>query len=123
MKSKFDRIYFLKALKAAFKLDVFKSVEKDVHSRFDSDKARSILNFPVLFLGALPGNIPSLYTLMNYADLELGTWYPEGGMIALAKALEKIGIQNGVTFHYNTSVEEIKIKDDKRYHPSKLDWV
>lgn len=83
------------------KLDVFKSVEKDVSKRFTSDKARQILNFPVLFLGAMPNQIPSLYTLMNYADLELGTWYPEGGMRDLAKALETIATANKVVFRFN----------------------
>lgn len=104
---KIGEIAKLSVLKNALKLDVFKSVEKDVAKRFTSEKARSILNFPVLFLGEMPGNIPSLYTLMNYADLELGTWYPDGGMHALAAALEKIALQEGVKFHFNSPIEEI----------------
>jgi phytoene desaturase len=98
-------------LKNALKLDVFKSVEKDVARRFSSEKARSILNFPVLFLGAMPSEIPSLYTLMNYADLELGTWYPENGMHDIARALEKFALDHGVKFHYNTAVKEVLEKD------------
>ena len=96
-----------KIFKEALKLDVFKSVEKDIANRFTSDKARNILNFPVLFLGERPNKIPALYTLMNYADLELGTWYPEGGMNALAQALEKVAVKNGVQFHYESSVDNI----------------
>ncbi len=102
-----------KLLKEALKLDVFKSVEKDIASRFQSDKARDLLNFPVLFLGERPGKIPAMYTLMNYADLDLGTWYPEGGMNALAQALEKIAIKHGATFHYGSEVLEILAYDDK----------
>ncbi len=108
---KIGEILKFSVFKNALKLDVFKSVEKDVAKRFTSEKARSILNFPVLFLGEMPGSIPSLYTLMNYADLELGTWYPEGGMNALAAALEKIAVKEGVTFHYNANVDEIVVKD------------
>lgn len=108
---KIGEIAKLSVLKNALKLDVFKSVEKDVAKRFTSEKARSILNFPVLFLGEMPGNIPSLYTLMNYADLELGTWYPDGGMHALAAALEKIARKEGVTFHFNTNVDEVIVKE------------
>lgn len=107
---KIGEIAKLSVLKNALKLDVFKSVEKDVAKRFTSEKARSILNFPVLFLGEMPGNIPSLYTLMNYADLELGTWYPDGGMHALASALEKIALKEGVKFHFNSPIEEISIE-------------
>ncbi len=99
------------ALTKALKLDVFKSVERDVYRRFKSNKARSILTFPVLFLGAMPDKIPSLYTMMNYADLSLGTWYPDGGMSALAKALQKIAEANNVTFHLNASVESIEDVD------------
>lgn len=98
-------------IKNGLKLDVFKSVEKDVGRRFSSDQARGILNFPVLFLGAMPSDIPSLYTLMNFADLELGTWYPEGGMHAIGKALEAIARKYGVKFHFNKPVEAILEKD------------
>lgn len=108
---KIGEIAKLSVLKNALKLDVFKSVEKDVAKRFTSEKARSILNFPVLFLGEMPGNIPSLYTLMNYADLELGTWYPDGGMHALANALEKIALKEGVKFHFNSPIEEISVEN------------
>lgn len=110
---KLSELMQTKALKAALKLDVFKSVEKDVHSRFKSDKARSILDFPVLFLGALPSHIPSLYTLMNYADLELGTWYPEGGMRDLAIALESIARKEGVQFVFDANVESIEETERK----------
>lgn len=109
----FSEILKVRVLTKALKLDVFKSVEKDVYRRFTSSKARSILTFPVLFLGAMPDKIPSLYTMMNYADLSLGTWYPEGGMSALAKALQKIAEANNVTFQLGTSVERIEDLDGK----------
>lgn len=99
-------------MKNGLKLDVLKSVNKDVNNRFNSEKARSILNFPVLFLGELPQNIPSLYTLMNYADLKLGTWYPEGGMHALAAALGKIAENNNVEIRLNENVEAIIEKEN-----------
>jgi phytoene desaturase len=107
---KIGEIAKLSVLKNALKLDVFKSVEKDVAKRFTSEKARSILNFPVLFLGEMPGNIPSLYTLMNYADLELGTWYPEGGMNSLASALQSIAVREGVKFQFNSPVSKVIVE-------------
>lgn len=95
------------ALKYGLQLDLFKSVAKDVARRFSSPRARGILNFPVLFLGEMPHRIPSLYTLMNYADLKLGTWYPEGGMGTLAQSLLNIALQNNVQFHFNTTVQSM----------------
>ncbi|MCP4439968.1 MAG: phytoene desaturase [Aureispira sp.] len=101
------------AIKNFFKLDLFKSVEKDVCNRFSSHKARSILRFPVLFLGEMPQRIPSLYTLMNYADLKLGTWYPKGGMHQLALALKKIATKHGAKFHLNTPITGFECAEGK----------
>jgi phytoene desaturase len=112
---KLSELLKLNNLQKALKLDVFKSVEKDIFKRFDSKEARSILSFPALFLGAMPSKIPSLYTMMNHADLSLGTWYPEGGMNALAQALEKIAKKNGVIFHYNTPVDQIRTENNIAY--------
>ncbi len=109
---KWSELINLKALRNAMSLDILKSVSKDVNSRFSSSKARSILHFPVLFLGEMPNRIPSLYTLMNYADLELGTWYPEGGMGALAGALRSIAEKEGVVFHTNTAIDRFVVAGD-----------
>jgi len=107
---KWSELMNLEALKNAFKLDILKSVDSDVSKRFSSEKARAILNFPVLFLGEMPNRIPSLYTLMNFADLELGTWYPEGGMGALATALRTIAEKEGVVFHTGSEVTGFRVE-------------
>lgn len=113
---KWNEIINMGVFKAALKLDVFKSVNKDVANRFTSQRAQAILNFPVLFLGEMPNRIPSLYTLMNYADLKLGTWYPEGGMSAIAKALKKIADKHGVKFHFNTPLTNLKCENNRVTH-------
>jgi len=106
----------VEVFKNFFKLDLFKSVEKDVCNRFESYKARSILRFPVLFLGEMPHRIPSLYTLMNYADLKLGTWYPKGGMQQLAQALKQIAEKHGAVFHLNHPVTGLTCANNKVTH-------
>jgi phytoene desaturase len=108
---KISELFDLSVVKNFFKLDIFKSVEKDVCSRFQSHKARSILRFPSLFLGEMPNRIPSLYTLMNYADLKLGTWYPKGGMYSLAVSLMNIAKSNGAKFHFNSNAQKFNCKN------------
>jgi len=54
------------------------------------EKLIQLLEFPVLFLGATPQNTPAMYSLMNYADLVLGTWYPMSGMNEIVKAMVKL---------------------------------
>lgn len=100
-------------LSKAMKLDMLKSIEKDISKRFKSSEAKSLLGFPALLLGERASKIPSMYTLMNYADLELGTWYPEGGMNALAQALEKVAKKYGAKFVYKSNVEKIEVQENK----------
>lgn len=104
---KINELANFKVLKQALELEVLKSVDKSVKQRFNSPKSIALLNFPVLFLGEMPSRIPSLYTLMNYADMGLGTWYPDGGMGSLVDALYEIALKNGVDFRFNAPVDKI----------------
>ncbi len=97
-------------IKGIFKLDVFTSVKKHVHKYFKHAKLRQLLEFPVLFLGALPQHIPALYTLMNYADIEGGTWYPQGGMYNIVSAMYSTAQQLGVHFEFEQNVQQITIE-------------
>ncbi len=63
-------------MKGVFKLDVFTSIKKHIHKYFNHPRLSQIMEFPVLFLVALPEDTPALYSLMNYADIKGGTWYP-----------------------------------------------
>ena len=93
--------------KGLFKLDVFTSMKKHVSKYFKNPKLVQLMEFPVLFLGALPADIPALYSLMNYADIKLGTWYPKGGMYNIADAMYQLALEQGVKFHFNTNVKKI----------------
>ena len=61
----------LRIAKGLFKLDMIKDIRKHVAEVSSHPKLKAILEFPVLFLGALPQNTPALYSLMNYADMSL----------------------------------------------------
>ncbi|MFY7879598.1 MAG: phytoene desaturase family protein [Lacibacter sp.] len=94
-------------LKGIFKLDVFNSISSHVQKHFKDSRLRQLLEFPVLFLGALPQNIPALYSLMNYADIQLGTWYPVGGMYKIVEGMSQLAKELGVRFHFNAEVDSI----------------
>ncbi|RYY16274.1 MAG: phytoene desaturase [Chitinophagaceae bacterium] len=100
-------------IRGAFQLDLLTSMEKHVDGLFKHPRLREILKFPVLFLGALPRDTPALYSLMNYADLVGGTWYPEGGMYSIVKAMYNLAIELGVQFHFNEPVTAITVKGNR----------
>ena len=104
----FDKDIF----KGIFRLDVFTSIRKHIHKYFKDPRLRQLMEFPVLFLGALPENTPALYSLMNYADIKGGTWYPRGGMYSVVEAMYKLAVQLGVKFHFYEEVKQIVVADN-----------
>ncbi|WP_240432042.1 phytoene desaturase family protein [Pedobacter chitinilyticus] len=103
----------VKVMKAASKLDLLQSFSKHVRRYFKSSKLLQLLEFPVLFLGAVPKNIPALYSMMNYADIKLGTWYPMGGFGKLAEAMYLLALEKGVEFKTETTVTSIEVSDHR----------
>lgn len=97
-------------IKNVFKLDVFTSIKAHVSKHFQSEKLRQLMEFPVLFLGALPKDTPALYSLMNYADIVGGTWYPEGGMYSIVRAMQQLAESLGVVFQFGEAAKEIIIE-------------
>ena len=100
-------------IKNVFKLDVFTSIRSHVAKHFKDVRLRQLMEFPVLFLGALPQNTPALYSLMNYADMVGGTWYPQGGMFSVVKAMQILAEEQGVKFHFEEEAKEIIIEKGK----------
>lgn len=97
----------------SFQLQLFSSLRKSVRQKFKNPLLVSLLEFPVLFLGSTPSNTPSLYSMMNYADLVKGTWYPKGGMVQIAKAFTQIAQQQGVNILLNHEVSQIVTNNGK----------
>ncbi|KEO73487.1 phytoene desaturase family protein [Anditalea andensis] len=97
----------LSLLKDVIKLDLLQSMSKHVRKFFKSDKIIRLMEFPVLFLGQTAEKIPALYSMMNYADIALGTWYPMGGMYKIIDGMVALAKEHGVEFKYNAEVDHI----------------
>ncbi len=98
-------------LNAALRMDLFKSISKYIKKHFKNQKLVQLLEFPVLFLGAKPNETPALYSMMNYADIVLGTWYPMGGMAKIVDAMVNVALQQGVEIKSGEIVEKINIEN------------
>ncbi|WP_209330998.1 phytoene desaturase family protein [Lunatimonas salinarum] len=106
----FARISLLRDL---FRMDIFQSMSKHVRKFFKEDKIIRLMEFPVLFLGETAENIPALYSLMNYADIALGTWYPMGGMHKIIEGMVALATEKGVTFRFSSPVTQINVVNGK----------
>ena len=97
----------LDILRDAPRLQLLRSFSDHVRKHFSDPRLIQLMEFPVLFLGSKPQTTPALYSLMNYADTALGTWYPMGGMHKIVDGMVQVAEEQGVTFHYNCTVEAI----------------
>lgn len=103
----------LVTLKTASKIgQFFSTISKDVRKEFKNPRLISILEFPVLFLGAKASNTPAFYSFMNYADFGLGTFHPKNGMYSVIEGLEKLTLELGVEIQLNSTIEKINVEND-----------
>lgn len=102
-----------RVLSSLFRLQMFTPMSKHVRQLFRSEKLIQLLEFPVLFLGATPQKTPAMYSLMNYADMSLGTWYPMGGMFKIVEGMAALARELGVQIIQNQEVAQIESAEGK----------
>ncbi len=102
-----------KLLASALRLHMFRSFDKHLKNYFKSPRLRQMLEFPILFLGGTAKNTPALYSLMNYGDMKLGTWYPMGGMYKVVEGMVSLCKSLGVEIFYNSPVESVEVTERK----------
>ncbi|HEX2617611.1 MAG TPA: phytoene desaturase family protein, partial [Flavobacteriales bacterium] len=93
-----------KVVRELLRVSALSSLRKHVHAHFQSPRIRQVMEFPVLFLGATPQDTPALYSLMNHADIALGTWYPMGGMGRLIDAMVRVAEEQGAVIKTSSEV-------------------
>ena len=111
----------LKLLYDVTRLDVFQSFASHVRKFFSHPRLLQLVEFPILFLGATPQNTPAMYSLMNYAEMALGTWYPMGGMHQIVAGMVALAQEKGVKILLNQTVQHIETNNRlvKRVHTDK----
>lgn len=113
LSDKYSDFFSIKLTASLFRMHLLRSLHQEVRGAFRNPQLISLLEFPSLFLGATADKTPAMYTLMNYADLALGTWYPMGGMHKIVEAMMAIAVNKGAKIITNQEVTAIKVKNGK----------
>ena len=79
-------------------LAIFSTYHKVVARNFRHPHLQKILSYPTVFLGSDPRNTPGMYTLMNWVDFGLGSWYPQGGFSRVVQSMRQVAETLGVRF-------------------------
>ena len=78
-----------------------------------NDKLTKAFSFHSMFLGLSPFEALAMYSLITYADLALGMWYPQGGIYRVVEDMVDLARGLGVTLRTNAPVEEILITNGR----------
>lgn len=91
--------------------NLFMPLSREVRKLFRDHRLVKAMEFPVIFLGAMADKIPALYSIMNYAAVKMGTFYPDGGMVKIPEAMYRLAMELGVQFELNSPVSQIKVEN------------
>jgi len=107
----FDRITDLANPVALFRLlrtSAHQNLYKQVAGIFDgNDKLAKAFSFHSMFLGLSPFDALAMYSLITYADLALGMWYPVGGIYSIVEDMVLLAGEMGVRLRTSAPVERI----------------
>jgi diapolycopene oxygenase len=80
---------------------------------FSDARLVQLLDRFATYNGSDPYQAPATLNLIPHLEHNIGAFYPEGGIYAIAQSLVKLAEELGVTFSYNQPVKEILIQGNK----------
>jgi len=104
-----------KALLKIHKYDLFSSMNSVNEKLVKHPKLVQLFNRFATYNGSDPYRAPGLLTIIPHFEHHIGAFYPENGMHSITKAVYELALRLGVTFHFNTRVEEILTKNKVVY--------
>jgi phytoene desaturase len=94
-------------IREGLKLPLFGNIDDYISGIFSSIEAKRILEYSIGFIGGSPRNTPSIYYIMNHVDLNLGVWYPMGGIGRVVEKLHELCLERGISFFFDEEVTRI----------------
>ena len=97
----------IKALVRLPQLNINKNLSDYNSSIFKDYRLIQFFNRFATYNGSSPYQTPGIMSMIPHLEQSLGTYFPSGGMHQITKSLEKLAMDIGVKFTFNTKVEEI----------------
>lgn len=103
----------LDTIKAFSQLHIFE-LQKTLHQAnddaFTSDKLVQLFDRYATYNGSDPYQTSGIMTLIQHLEGAYGTFVPEGGMVAITNSIFALAKRLGVTFDFDSPVQEIVVK-------------
>jgi phytoene desaturase len=103
----------LHTLTQVHKLHLGKTLNELHVNSLKDHKLVQLFNRYATYNGSSPYRAPALMHVIPHLENHFGAWFPERGMYGIVEALFGLAKRKGVTFHFNTPVQGIVIKNKK----------
>ena len=111
---KFDTYLSKETVEAIFsipKLNINHSLNALNRRSFKSDKLIQLFNRYATYNGSSPYKTPGIMSMIPHLEMNLGTYFPKGGMISITDSLYKLSLDIGINYHFNSNVSSIRYKN------------
>lgn len=102
----------LKALLRIGGMGIYKSLDTENKSYFKNPKLIQLFNRYATYNGSSPFKTPGIMSMIPHLEMDLGTYFPKGGMHSITKSIYKLAKDIGVQFHFNRQVDEIIVENN-----------
>lgn len=111
-KSYLSKASFLSFLNS-YKLESFSTLDEVNRRQFKNKKLVRFFNRFATYNGSSPYKAPATLSLIPHLEINLGVYYPVGGMNSITASLYKLAKEMGVQFEFSARVDEILIENNR----------
>lgn len=105
----------LRALSKAHQFDLFETMHDATTKRVVEPRLVQLFDRYATYNGSNPYKAPGILNLIPALEHLDGSYFPEGGMYSITRALVTLAEELGVKFHFNSKVDEILHKNSFAY--------
>ncbi|PZV86151.1 phytoene desaturase [Algoriphagus aquaeductus] len=95
------------------KLGIFSTMNKANEALFAQPKLVQLFNRYATYNGSDPYQTPATLNIIPHLEFNIGAFFPKKGMHEITLSLYRLALSLGVTYHFNSSVEEILVEKGK----------
>jgi len=88
---------------------IWRSVDGELSKWFRSSHVREALGSYAMYLGGSPFQLPGLFTILPYGEMEYGLWLPRGGIYSLVQAVERLALELGIQIRTGQRVDRLTV--------------
>jgi phytoene desaturase len=97
-----------KALPLVLRHRMLGNLAKGIGRYVEDPRLRMLFSFQTMYLGLSPYDAPWVYAVLTYMEYGEGIWYPMGGMVEIARSIERLATKKGAEFRLNTAVKKVE---------------